>query len=167
MSMNGLCFFCLNEYGILSDYIYRAVVTQDPDRQKQFRQFANTDERVHTTETIQERGQDRPADWPKQFPPVKFKPGDVRTPKSQWQWVKMATIADLTPTEAGTTSCAVRYGDSQLAIFRVPNKGLFATQQMCPHRRFFGLEHGLIGDDPNTGNVYVSCPLHKRNYTLT
>lgn len=36
---------------------------------------------------------------------------------------------------------------------------------MCPHRRTFVLEHGLIGDDAN-GNLYVSCPLHKRNFSL-
>lgn len=36
---------------------------------------------------------------------------------------------------------------------------------MCPHKRAFVLDHGIVGDDPN-GNVYVSCPLHKRNYNL-
>ena len=28
---------------------------------------------------------------------------------------------------------------------------------MCPHKRAFVLEHGIIGDDPNSGNLYVSC----------
>jgi nitrite reductase/ring-hydroxylating ferredoxin subunit len=56
-----------------------------------------------------------------------------------------------------SSSAAVRYGGSQLAIFHVPRKGYFATQQMCPHKRAFVLEHGIIGDDPNTGNIYVSC----------
>jgi nitrite reductase (NAD(P)H) len=36
---------------------------------------------------------------------------------------------------------------------------------MCPHKRAFVLDHGVVGDDPN-GNLYVSCPLHKRNYKL-
>lgn len=36
---------------------------------------------------------------------------------------------------------------------------------MCPHKRAFVLDHGIVGDDSN-GNVYVSCPLHKRNYNL-
>ena len=36
---------------------------------------------------------------------------------------------------------------------------------MCPHKRAFVLDHGVVGDDPN-GNLYVSCPLHKRNYRL-
>lgn len=52
----------------------------------------------------------------------------------------------------------MRYGmDSQLAIFHVPKKGYFATQQMCPHKRAFVLDHGIIGDDVN-GNLHVSCP---------
>ena len=37
---------------------------------------------------------------------------------------------------------------------------------MCPHKRAFVLDHGLVGDDRN-GNIYVSCPLHKRNFNLT
>lgn len=38
---------------------------------------------------------------------------------------------------------------------------------MCPHRRAFVLDHGLIGDDPRTpGALHVSCPMHKRNFSL-
>ena len=61
----------------------------------------------------------------------------------------------------------MRYGDSQIAIFHVPHKGFFATQQMCPHRRAFVLDHGIVGDDPSSGALYVSCPMHKRNFDLT
>lgn len=78
----------------------------------------------------------------------------------------LATIDDLQPSEHNTTSVAVRYGeDSQLAIFHVPRRGYFATQQMCPHKRAFVLEHGIVADDRD-GNTYVSCPLHKRNFRL-
>jgi nitrite reductase (NAD(P)H) len=122
---------------------------------------------------IEERGQMRAADWPKDFPGQKFDAKDLRTPKSEWKWTSLATKADLAPTDTNTTyvhlslprisadrirSCAVRYGDdSQLAIFHVPKKGYFATQQMCPHKRAFVLDHGIIGDDKD-GNLYVSCP---------
>lgn len=62
------------------------------------------------------------------------------------------------PTTESTTSAAVRYGeDSQLAIFHVPGRGYYATQQMCPHKRAFVLDHGIVGDDKD-GNLYVSCP---------
>ena len=37
---------------------------------------------------------------------------------------------------------------------------------MCPHRAFV-LSDGIVGDDPaNPSSPFVSCPLHKRNYTL-
>ncbi|GAA5820635.1 hypothetical protein JCM11251_003086 [Rhodosporidiobolus azoricus] len=143
-----------------------AVAVKDPEVRKTFKQFANTDERRLGSELITERGQSRPADWPKNFPGQRFTDSQIQTPRSQWQYVKLATVDDLSPTAENTTSCAVRYGeDSQLAIFHVPGKGYFCTQQMCPHKRAFILEHGIIGDDAN-GNLYVSCPLHKRNYRL-
>jgi len=89
--------------------------------------------------------------------------------------------------ESGTTNVAVKYGDTQLAVYHVPKRGFYATQQMCPHRRAFVLDHGIIGNTP-TGDLvshcfhfssrqslhwitlffqYVSCPLHKRNFSLT
>ncbi|EPQ53160.1 nitrite reductase [Gloeophyllum trabeum ATCC 11539] len=143
-----------------------AAVVKDPSRRKQFRQFVNTDESRPQIEMVQERNQRRPADWPKTFPPAKLRTSSIRSPKSQWQWREVAAVEDLMPTDAGTTSAAVKYGDTQLAIFHIPKRGYFATQQMCPHKRAFVLDHGIVGDDPN-GNMYISCPLHKRNYSLT
>ncbi|KAH9891345.1 nitrite reductase [Cubamyces lactineus] len=144
---------------------WKAVVN-DQERQRKFRQFVNTDERVPQAEKIVERGQSRPANWTKEAPTLIFRETDVGSPKDLWKWRKVATVHDLTPTDGGTTSAAVRYGDSQIAIFHIPNKGYFATQQMCPHRRAFVLDHGIIGDDPSTGSLYVSCPMHKRNFNL-
>lgn len=54
---------------------------------------------------IEERGQQRPADWPKAFPAQKYDVKDIPTPPEQWTWVKMATVGDLQPTDEGT-SCA-------------------------------------------------------------
>ncbi|KAI0353217.1 nitrite reductase [Trametes cingulata] len=145
---------------------WKAVVN-DQERQRKFRQFLNTDERVPQTEKIVERGQTRPADWSKHTDPLILRETDISGEKSLWKWRKVATIHDLIPTDSGTTSAAVRYGDSQIAIFHVPNRGYYATQQMCPHRRAFVLDHGIVGDDPKTGSVYVSCPMHKRNFDLS
>ncbi|KAI6043894.1 hypothetical protein EDC04DRAFT_2599764 [Pisolithus marmoratus] len=145
-----------------------SVVVKDPARRRQFRQFVNTvaqDERQQQAEVIKEREQQRPADWPKQLPPAKFHASAIETPKSEWKWRKLATVQDLEPSDT-TSSVAVKYGDSQLAIFHVPKKGFFVTQQMCPHKRAFVLDHGIVGDDVQ-GNVYVSCPLHKRNFRLS
>ena len=97
--------------------------------------------------------------------PEKMNEAMIRTPKSDWNWRKVCQMVDLTPTQEATTSCAVKIGDSQIAIYHVPKRGLFASQQMCPHKRAFVLDHGIIGEDKNN-NVYVSCPLHKRNFIL-
>ncbi|CAE6540498.1 unnamed protein product [Rhizoctonia solani] len=140
-------------------------VVKNPERRKQFRQFVNSDERQAQIEPIVERGQTRPADWPKSFPPVKFNESDIHAPKAQWTWRPLAKTSEMRPTSAGTTSAVAKYGDTQIAIFNVPERGYFATQQMCPHKRAFVLDHGIVGDDAN-GNLYVSCPLHKRNFGL-
>lgn len=79
---------------------------------------------------ITERGQQRPADWAKAYPAVKLTPDRLVTPKSDWQWLTLASKVDMMPTEMGTTSVAVKYGETQLAIFHVPKRGYFATQQM-------------------------------------
>lgn len=110
-----------------------AAALRDPQLRQSFKQFANSAERRLGSELVTERGQQRPADWPKQFPGQRFRNEDLPTPRSQWQYVKLASVDDLTPTEENTTSCAVRYGeDTQLAIFHVPGRGYFCTQQMCP-----------------------------------
>lgn len=139
---------------------------RDPGLRRQFRQFVNTTDRVKGIESIEERGQRRAADWPKDFPARKFEASDVVTPKADWTWVPgLAMTADLRPTDTATTSAAIKYGDTQLAIFHVPTRGYYATQQMCPHKRAFVLDHGIVGDDTK-GNLHVSCPLHKRNFRL-
>ncbi|KAK7449732.1 hypothetical protein VKT23_013207 [Stygiomarasmius scandens] len=141
-------------------------ILDDTEGQKRFRQFVNTDERRDQIEWIEERGHHRPADWAKAFPPVALKSDNIVSPKSAWKWKRMASVGDLSPSGAGASSAAVKYGDSQLAIFHVPGKGYYATQQMCPHKRAFILEHGIVGDDPRSGEVYVSCPMHKKNFGL-
>lgn len=165
-----------------------ATALKDPNLRQSFRQFANTPERRLNSELITERGQQRPADWPKAFPGLRFRAEDLATPRSEWQYVRLASVSDQSSTNENTTSCAVRYGeDTQLAIFHVPGKGYFCTQQMCPRayppsaltrppelelipipfpdKRAFILEHGIVGDDKD-GRLYVSCPLHKRNFRL-
>jgi len=73
-------------------------------------------------------------------------------------------------------SATIKRGDTQLAVWRLQGGRYFASQQMCPHKRAFILSDGLIGQDPtntntnptkNTKNYYVSCPNHKRNFSLS
>jgi len=42
----------------------------DPEKRKLFRQFVNTDENEHSIEFVDERGQRRPADWPRDDQPL-------------------------------------------------------------------------------------------------
>lgn len=96
------------------------VVANDPERQKQFRQFVNTvslrtlrtstcthfwmqEERVATVEPIVERGQPRPADWVKASQAVHLRQSDIPSPRETWNWLKLASVQDLTPTDTGTT----------------------------------------------------------------
>jgi len=143
-----------------------AAVVKDPAKRSQFRQFVNTPERRPQSEIITERGQHRPADWPQSYPPLQLTPDQFKTGKENWTWITVAKKSDMVSANPGTTSVAVKYGDTQLAIYHVPQRGYYATQQMCPHRRAFVLDHGIIGESPK-GDLYVSCPLHKRNFTLT
>ncbi|EAU81298.2 nitrite reductase [Coprinopsis cinerea okayama7 len=134
-----------------------AAVVKDPAKRKAFKQFVNTHETRPQSEMITERGQPRPADWAKSYPPVKLSTGQLATPKEEWKWVTLAQKADLLVNDEGTSSAAVKYGESQLAIYHVPRRGYY---------RAFVLEHGIIGDTAE-GSLYVSCPLHKRNFALT
>jgi nitrite reductase (NAD(P)H) len=63
------------------------------------------------------------------------------------------------------SSASLKRGDTMLALFYLKGK-YYCTQQMCPHKRAFVLSDGLIGDTPDK-SLYVSCPNHKRNFTLS
>ena len=99
-------------------------------KRKQFKQFVNTSERRPQAEVIEERGQQRPANWPNASVSLKFNPEQLKTPKSQWTWVTVAKKDDMALSENGTTNVAVKYGDTQLAVYHVPKRGFYATQQM-------------------------------------
>ncbi|KAE8216194.1 hypothetical protein CF327_g652 [Tilletia walkeri] len=138
-------------------------VVQNKERARAFRQFVNTDETQDHAEQIEQRGQRRPADWPTDTSPLKFDPSNVAV-GAKWEWRPVCKLSDLDPSEKSTTSAVVKYGDTQIAIWNLPGRGLRASQNMCPHRRAFVLAEGLVGENEN--GPYISCPLHKRNYQL-
>ena len=138
------------------------VAVKDPVKRAEFKQFKNTEETIEQIELVRERNQTRPANWPKQSVLEDFR-------GYRWtflKWEKLCKVNDVRRSPAGG-SCAIKRGDTQLAIFHVEGKGYYATQQMCPHRRAFVLADGIIGDDLSTGQPFVSCPMHKRNFMLT
>ena len=131
MKMNGqmslrVCLFLEKSslFIVLKNYL------ADPVKRKQFKQFVNTSERRPQTEIIEERGQQRPANWPNTSAPLKLTAEQLKTPKNQWTWITVAKKDDITLSENGTTNVAVKYGDTQLAVFHVPKRGFYATQQM-------------------------------------
>jgi len=133
---------------------------KSPERMKLFSQFGNTEEQQESIEKVEDRGQHRPAMWPKDAVTEDFR-------GKQWSslsWQPLAKSDQFTDAATGS-SLAVKRGDTQLAIFKVKGK-YYATQQMCPHKRAFVLSDGLIGDDHKTDKLWVSCPYHKRNYEL-
>lgn len=153
-------------------------VVHDPVRRKQFQQFLNTDETEPGIEFVTERGQRRPADWPKDGAPLVSElvqidgltapapPDDGRrrrtTPEeAKPQWVKVGVVDDF-PLDGGA---AIKYGDVQIAVFRLARLGQwYATQNMCPHKQAFVLSRGILGDQ--AGAPKVACPLHKKTFAL-
>ena len=92
------------------------------------------DERRPAIENITERGQLRPADWPKAFPAHKFEDKDIATSRDSWTWIKLATVGDLSPTEHNTTS--VLYFS-----FRDEANSMILQELRCSIRRGFAARH--------------------------
>jgi len=131
-------------------------VIKSEEKKKMFQQFVNTGEQAEGVEIITERGQERPTNWPKESAKVDFR-------GTKWSSLAWQPMLDAKYFETAS-SANVKRGDTQLAIFKVKGK-LYASQQMCPHKRAFVLSDGIIGDD-DKGHIWVSCPNHKRNYDL-
>lgn len=140
-----------------------AKAVQDQKDSPIFKQFINTDKSQDNVEIIRERGQRRPADWPENEKKVE-KAADFN--KIKWtslRWEYVCKSSDLPVSDSGSSTTAL-ISDTQIAVFRVGEK-LFASQNMCGHKRAFVLSQGIVSSDENN-NTYVSCPLHKRNYVL-
>ncbi len=150
-------------------------VLEDPDKRRWFRQFVNSDEDEPGIEMIVERGQRRPADWPRDSDFIPLEDLRVHTPApaadarsddsapqpEDRKWVRVGTVDDF-PLNGGGV---FKYGDVQIAVYNFSDRGeWYATQNVCPHRRAFVLAHGILGDQ--AGEPKVACPLHKRTFSL-
>ena len=148
-------------------------VVDDPERRKLFRQFVNTDETDSGIELVPERGQSRPADWPRdgvRLDQIKLpdgrplgstSPSVTKRPARKLEWVRVGRVSDF-PRNGGA---AVKYGATQIAVFHLADRGQWrACQNMCPHKNAFVLARGITG---SAGLVpKVSCPLHKKPFSL-
>ena len=148
-------------------------VVNDPERRNLFRQFVNTDDVDSGIEIVHERGQARPADWPKdgvRLDQIKLPGGrTLGEPPGKGaarggrklQWVRVGKVGDF-PRNGGA---AVKYGATQIAVFNLTDRGQWrACQNMCPHKNAFVLARGIAG---NAGlSPKVTCPLHKKPFSL-
>jgi nitrite reductase (NAD(P)H) len=139
---------------------------KSPEKLELFSQFGNTDDSAEWVDKVEDRGQRRPAYWPKESVQEDFRGHQW----SEMAWQPLARTDQFSESAATGSSLAVKRGDTQLAIFKVRGR-YYASQQMCPHKRAFVLADGLIGEDvanedPEKRKLWVSCPYHKRNYTL-
>jgi nitrite reductase (NADH) large subunit len=140
-----------------------AAVIRDPEKRRQFRQFANTDESEPCIEIISERGQRRPAAWPSDVVSLEqFRSLNCReSGKQATSWVRVGASGDF-PKDGGA---AVKYGRVQIAVFNFTSRGeWYACQNMCPHKKAFVLSRGIVGDA--AGVPKVACPLHKKAFSL-
>jgi nitrite reductase (NADH) large subunit len=140
---------------------------KDPARRAKFKQFVNTDETIAKDgmiEFVDMRGQNRPADWPKDGQPQTLwqaPPSDIFS-SSEKSWVVVGKTSDFAP----NVGSAILYGDTQLAVFNNAQRGeWYCTQNMCPHKQAFVLSQGILGD--SAGVAKVACPLHKKQFSLS
>ena len=145
-------------------------VVDDPERRKIFRQFVNSGDTEPGIEIIHERGQSRPADWPKDGVMLdQLKLLDGKTlgeakaalpPARKLDWVRVGSVSDF-PRDGGA---AVKVGQAQIAVFQLANGEWRACQNMCPHKNAFVLSRGITG---SAGEIpKVACPLHKKPFSL-
>lgn len=147
-----------------------------PEKRKAFQQFANTTQtQAPAIDTVVERDQARPAYWAKDHPTADGEKATTDFKATRWSslsWQPIVEASQFQDVDTGSSRTVLR-GDTQLAVFKIRGR-YYATQQMCPHKRTFGLSDGLIGESPGAGagdckedkSLHVSCPYHKRNFQL-
>lgn len=157
-------------------------VVENPEKRQLFRQFVNSDETELDIEFIDERGQTRPADWPKSSTelyqlttigentdaegvgtttPATSRNGKPVARSMKPEWVDVGGVGDF-PMDGGAT---VKYGGVQIAVFNFSSREQwYACQNMCPHMNSFVMSRGILGDVGGTPKV--TCPLHKKPFSL-
>ena len=142
-----------------------AAVLNDQERLKKFAQFANITENEHNFKTVLERDQYRPAKPSSRVKARRF--SDIKW--SKFEWKPVIKISEFGSNEINNGkvqggSVAVKVGDTQLAIFLIPDLGYIATQQMSPDRFAFTLSDGIIGSYES--GIGISCPIGKKTFSI-
>lgn len=172
-----------------------ADVVNDPEKRRWFKQFVNTDETEEGIEIVTERGQARPADWPKDFVPISelampYQPdapatGGLKALPSAYQPEALARkiddgsslalrvgFASLSWVPVGRVDdfpleggAAVKYGKCQLAVFHFASRGEWYATQNMCPHKRAFVLSRGIVGD-QAGTPKVACPLHKKTFSL-
>lgn len=79
------------------------------------------------------------------------------------KWILACTTTDI-PENGGA---CVKHGDEQIAVFNFARRNeWFATQNMCPHKQQMVLGRGMIGSSGEECEPKVTCPFHKKSFSL-
>jgi nitrite reductase (NADH) small subunit len=77
------------------------------------------------------------------------------------EWFKVGLTTDF-PENSGA---CIKHKTKQIAVYNFARTGKwYATQNLCPHKMEMVLSLGMIGD--KDGIPKVSCPMHKKNFSL-
>lgn len=74
--------------------------------------------------------------------------------------VKVCELSELTPYQGRTAMI----DGQQVALFYIPDSGLFALQNWDPIGRAYVLSRGIVGDFK--GKLCVASPLYKQHFCL-
>ncbi|MGQ8774061.1 nitrite reductase large subunit NirB [Serratia sp. NA_112.1] len=128
-----------------------------PDRLKLFRPFVNSEQPDEAIVWQAERGQRRPATAVERGQMIEVQPAAA----AQEQWQDVCALAEI-PANAGI---AARLGQRQIALFHLPDKGVYALANLEPDSDANVLARGLLGDV--AGEPVVISPLYKQRFRLS
>ena len=80
--------------------------------------------------------------------------------KKKLEWIELGSIDEFY-LNRGT---CVKVKGKQIAIFNENKSKWYAIDNLCPHKKQMVLSRGMMGSEDSI--LKVSCPLHKRNFSL-
>jgi nitrite reductase (NADH) large subunit len=133
-------------------------VVNDPEKQKRFRHFANSDDEDPNVQYTSQRGQKQPI----KRPSSKARSPEALPSNAPSEWVRAGAILDF-PANA---AMPIQYGDTEIAVYNFASRNeWYATQNVCPHKKDAVLARGILGDEK--GAAKIACPIHKKTFCLT
>jgi NAD(P)H-dependent nitrite reductase large subunit/NAD(P)H-dependent nitrite reductase small subunit len=135
-------------------------VVENPERQRHFRHFSNSEASDSAIEFVEERGQRQPAEWDSADGSMRQSNRET-TPEDQWDWHPVGVTSSI----SRDSGRAIDVPGRQIAIFHFALEDrYYATENRCPHQKDMVLARGLLGTEGSEPKV--ACPLHKKTFSL-